>query len=550
MVLNTLRIFFWKKSHLRWEDLFMHTEKNSIYLLLGLLLVKFCIVLLLIAFYGVGLAPDEAQYWTWSQALDWGYYSKPPAIAWQIAVTTALLGHSELGVRFGSVCMTFCLPLGLYLGARLMKLGESVCFWAALLFAFSPLGIFLSFMATTDVGAIFFFTLAVLAIAIGVERKEGPSYLGIGMLVLCGALYKWVVYAVWPILLLLLIFFPHLRKKNMVWGVGMSLLALIPAIWWNAAHEWATFRHVGSTIVHSSAKKAGNFGDFFIAQVGLLSPVYFGLLICALGGLFFRLRSLHPVPSTSSGHPAAKNLMRRNPPALLICGIVISFILMYMALAFFKKMQVNWAFFLYPVGFIVLAWWACEKMARGRRWITLGTYSSILCSLCAMLIPYIQEKNIVPAYPVPYKANPFRQNLGWERLATILQDAGYNPEQDFLFGDRYQTASLLSFYGPQQKRAYFFNLQKIRKNQFSYWPQMQVHEVGKTGYFVVLENVDSHGLSWIQNESEKKLRPFFKELEFSGAFPLFEAYGKPVKHALVFRCIDYNGAFPSDPQKF
>src|SRR5215510_533453 len=31
------------------------------------------------------LVLDEAQYWTWSRALDFGYFSKPPMIAWVIA---------------------------------------------------------------------------------------------------------------------------------------------------------------------------------------------------------------------------------------------------------------------------------------------------------------------------------------------------------------------------------------------------------------------------------------------------------------------------------
>ena len=30
------------------------------------------------------LVLDEAQYWTWSRALDFGYFSKPPMIAWVI----------------------------------------------------------------------------------------------------------------------------------------------------------------------------------------------------------------------------------------------------------------------------------------------------------------------------------------------------------------------------------------------------------------------------------------------------------------------------------
>ncbi|HCY54966.1 MAG TPA: glycosyl transferase, partial [Oceanicaulis sp.] len=28
------------------------------------------------------LYADETQYWVWSRDLDWGYFSKPPLIAW------------------------------------------------------------------------------------------------------------------------------------------------------------------------------------------------------------------------------------------------------------------------------------------------------------------------------------------------------------------------------------------------------------------------------------------------------------------------------------
>ena len=36
------------------------------------------------------LYPDEAQYWLWSRTLDFGYYSKPPVIAWAIWATTVV----------------------------------------------------------------------------------------------------------------------------------------------------------------------------------------------------------------------------------------------------------------------------------------------------------------------------------------------------------------------------------------------------------------------------------------------------------------------------
>src|ERR1700749_4229200 len=49
------------------------------------------------------LLPDEAQYWSWSRHLAFGYFSKPPVIAWLIRATTELTGsNDEWAVRLGA----------------------------------------------------------------------------------------------------------------------------------------------------------------------------------------------------------------------------------------------------------------------------------------------------------------------------------------------------------------------------------------------------------------------------------------------------------------
>src|SRR6202022_3042573 len=55
-----------------------------------------------LVFQPADLYPDEAQYWVWSQHLALGYYSKPPLVAWLIALTTGLFGDSELAVRLSA----------------------------------------------------------------------------------------------------------------------------------------------------------------------------------------------------------------------------------------------------------------------------------------------------------------------------------------------------------------------------------------------------------------------------------------------------------------
>src|ERR1700758_3012891 len=76
--------------------------------------IKAFLMLGIILYAGIGLGPDEAQYWTWSQYLDWGYYSKPPGIAWQIWLGTKIFGNTELGVRFVSIVLSCLSSFAIY----------------------------------------------------------------------------------------------------------------------------------------------------------------------------------------------------------------------------------------------------------------------------------------------------------------------------------------------------------------------------------------------------------------------------------------------------
>jgi hypothetical protein len=507
-------------------SLVLMTKNRSYELrLFGMILFKTLILLSLMVFYQLHLAPDEAQYWTWSRKLDWGYYSKPPGIAWQIALTTWLFGNAEWAIRAGALFIGGALTIVIFQFAKSISLPEKTAFWAAVIFAASPLGFFLSFAATTDGGATLFFTLAIFTLAKGLYEKKAPSYGLIGFWVFLGALFKWVSYVFWPILFLLLPVFPLLRQKTLVFGILVSLCALLPSIFWNATHEWATFRHVGSTL--SGKVGTGNSIDFFGAQIGLLSPIYFGLLLV---GLFFLFR-----------HFKTENR------GLIISGITTSCVVFYLAASLFKKMQPNWTVYLYPSGLLIPAWLSWHQLRRGKFWLLLGTALSIFLIGGAISIPWLQSHGV---FSLPYKTNPFRQNMGWQHLPVALQHVGYQPEKDFLFGDKYQTASLLSYYAPERKQAYFFNLNFQRKNQFSYWPGMSEKEKNNNGFFAVIENTTLQSTSWYENNYLEKLKPYFASVHYQGAFPLFFANGVGVKYVMIFKCQRYNGLTPKEPDLY
>jgi 4-amino-4-deoxy-L-arabinose transferase-like glycosyltransferase len=134
--------------------------------------------LLFLALSPLELDFEEAQYWFWAQALDWGYYSKPPLIAWLIAASTALFGDGEFGVRAWSPVLHGAAALCLgAVGGRLA--GPRAGFCCALAYATLPGVVFSSLLMTTDVPLAFAWSLALYAL-LRVADRDGLVWAAVG----------------------------------------------------------------------------------------------------------------------------------------------------------------------------------------------------------------------------------------------------------------------------------------------------------------------------------------------------------------------------------
>jgi hypothetical protein len=506
---------------------------KSFLLLLGILLIKAFAMSALIRYGGLGLAPDEAQYWTWSQNLDWGYYSKPPGIALEIWLGTRIFGNTVLGVRIGAVALSFVISLAVYVLSLVSGLERRTAFWAGIISSLTPMGFFASYYATTDAGLALFWTLACIPLAAAAREGRTPNYLLIGMIIALGAIFKWPIYLIWGLVLLGSVMFPAFRSRSILAGAAVSLLGLLSPLIWNASRGWPTFHHVWSTMNGghgagaSRALLKGNFFDFMGAQAGLLSPILFICLLISFAPLF-RRRSLIP-------------------PALRLFGMTSFLILAaYQSFSLFQKMQGNWCVYIYPMIIVYLAWFLIEYLTHGRKWLYSGLGFSLFIAGFVFSLTAVQTKGVLPAMPLPQKLNRLNECLGWENIADPIVQAGYLPEQHFLFSDRYQGASLLSFYAPGQKRAYFFNHWQRRQNQFSYWPTLADEQLGRTGYFAVFEEYPLKHRTEEQAiaQFEEALKPYFKTIRFVGIIPLLRMYGKPCKAMILYRCEEYNGLLP------
>lgn len=485
------------------------------------LVLKALLITTIIFYAGIGLGPDEAQYWTWSQALDWGYYSKPPGIAWQIWLGTRLFGQTEWGVRSMTVVLAILQALAVYRLALSAGLFQRTALWCGLFMAFSPLGMLGSLFAITDVGFLLCWTGACFTVVSALHQKQEPSSLAIGIWTMLGALFKWPMYLFWVFILLCRpLFFRTQTVSSLLMGMGISLFGLFPSIWWNSTHDWATFRHVFATVQGGSGHRAiGNVGEFLGAQALLISPILFFFLLCALLQWWRQRKQL--------------------APPLYFCGFVtLATLSVVTLLSCFQKIQGNWIIFAYPTAFVVLGWDLFQEHPKRAIWGKIGLSLSLMLMLALTLLPSFYLVPALASYAPPYHLQPFKHNVGWSALAQALSAYGYNPQHDFLMSDKYQTSSILSFYGAEQQRAYFLNLQGIRNNQFSYWPSLQEEQKGQTGYFVWIEN-SPHLEKNVKDKVayyQKELQPYCEKVELMGLAPLLHAGDKPVKGALIFRC--------------
>jgi 4-amino-4-deoxy-L-arabinose transferase-like glycosyltransferase len=197
------------------------------------------------------LVVDEAQYWTWSREFAFGYFSKPPMIAWVIGATRAICGDGEMCLRAASPALYTASAFMLYLSGRALY-GARVGFWSAIVFATLPGVSYSSNLITTDVPLILFWTVALYAWIMLVRRRSMGFAVLLGVAIGLGLLAKQaMLYAFLCIACHAAVSREARGALGGGRGVAAAALALAifaPALVWNAANGFPTVRHTEANI--------------------------------------------------------------------------------------------------------------------------------------------------------------------------------------------------------------------------------------------------------------------------------------------------------------
>jgi 4-amino-4-deoxy-L-arabinose transferase-like glycosyltransferase len=382
----------------------MDPFKLALALIAGLTLLRVAILFV----SPLQLYPDEAQYWVWSRSPAFGYFSKPPLIAWLIGATTAVGGDSEAWIRLSAPLLHAAAAVVLALVGRKLY-GPWAGFWAAVIYSLMPGVQLSSVVIATDAPLLLFVSLALWAY-VGLLAAERPrarlAYaVGLGLFLGLACLAK---YAALYFALGLILHGMVDRRAREGWSVGARALTCVvllacvaPNFIWNMENSFHTVTH---TVANLGQIRFGQNGaptdidlrqapGFFLSQFGVFGPVPFAVLI---GGavVLARRRRLQP------------------EDRMLLCFALPPLIIVLVEAAV-SRANANWAGAAYSPASVLVAGWLVRWGAR-RALAGVVVPQALLAAAVMVVIaaPSVADRTGI--------ANSIKRARGWREASDAI----------------------------------------------------------------------------------------------------------------------------------
>ena len=264
----------------------MFDQKTTVFWSFVFILALTSLRVLALAVTPTDLFVDEAQYWFWGQNLDFGYYSKPPLIAWLIRFVTELVNSSEaFWVRLPAPLLhgITAVLLGIFAARRF---GRGAGAWVAAGYISLPIVAVGSFMISTDTVLAPFYVLALIfydqAQRSGSLRAAAFSGAALGLAFM--AKYA-ALYFIICLPLIYLFCSDHRLRWAQYGAFGALFFAVIsPNVIWNLANDLTTLSHTAENVQWVKPQAGlgfslGNMAEFLLLQAVVIGPVAFAVLI-------------------------------------------------------------------------------------------------------------------------------------------------------------------------------------------------------------------------------------------------------------------------------
>jgi 4-amino-4-deoxy-L-arabinose transferase-like glycosyltransferase len=346
---------------------------------------------------------------------------------------------------------------------------ETVAFWAAAALNCVPIFNVGSIVMTIDPLSIFFWAAALLTLWHALELSPRFSWWWplTGVLIGIGFLAKYTnAFQLFSTLFFLSVV-PKYRGELRRFGFYSLLLCflpfLLPPVIWNQQHDWITLEHLAARGGLDKAFRLRSlaFPQFLAGQLGVYSPLLY------LGSIATLFASIHR--------------SFRSSRVCYLLSFAWPLLAVYAVLALNKPGEPNWtapAFL--SLGVLSTATWL--NWSRDRLRLRAFCFAGLVTGALMSLVTLHTDAVRAMGWRFPYTADPSARLRGWKSLTEQVEALRLRFEQKlngnvFLIGNRYQTASLLSFYlrdkrpeGPGHPPVYIPESQDVQ-NEFSFWPR-------------------------------------------------------------------------------
>ena len=218
----------------------------------------------------------------WSQAVDFGYFSKPPLLAWFLSGYTSIFGESFISLKIFPIFIYLIIFFGIYVLCLSLSFNKKSSWLCAASFIVIPAASLSSFLISTDLLLLLFWIISMIVLLNLINSNHTFNFLLLGLFLGLAFLAKYA--AIYFILSLFLIIWIDKKTfnsfKNNPVGIIVFLssfiLVLAPNIWWNFNNGWVTLSHTaGNANLQNLNLNLYEPLRFFGAQIIMVGPLLF-----------------------------------------------------------------------------------------------------------------------------------------------------------------------------------------------------------------------------------------------------------------------------------
>ena len=369
------------------------------------------------------LLADEAYYAMYARQLDWGYFDHPPMVALFVKMGSFI--HGQLGTRLFAVIsqLLILILLWIIINEKQPTVKKVFLFFglAASIVMFQVYG----FVMTPDVPLLLFSTLFLWVYKYFIEKNSLPLALLLGV-IMAGMIYS-KYHACLLIALVVLSNLKLLRNSNFWIGCMVTVLLLIPHIYWQYAHHLPTLSY--HLIERSDGFKFFYLIEFFYNQLLVFNPVMLVLSVVIL----FKYKP--------------ENQFEKS-----LFFLIGGFLLFFFLSAFKGHVEPHWTTVI-CLPMIIL----CYKFAVQQTWFYKTTVRYIFPVIAILL--WLSVELTVDTLHLP---------LGFSHNRSFFLKMGeHTSDKTVVFQNSYQKPSLYNYYN--DKNAVTVNNITYRQNQFDIW---------------------------------------------------------------------------------